>query len=113
LFASNGLAAPRQTALDWISRNESFLARAADDLFELAEPAHHELRTFSYLEAELRRAGFEIESGVAGLPTAFVASFGSGSPSWVSSRFSTPFLERRAPGTGAATTSSGPPISGR
>ena len=58
--ASNGLAAPRQTALDWISRNESFLARAADDLFELAEPAHHELRTSSYLEAELRRAGFEI-----------------------------------------------------
>jgi aminobenzoyl-glutamate utilization protein B len=80
LFASNGLASPRQTALDWISRNESFLARAADDLFELAEPAHHELRTSSYLEAELRRAGFEIESGVAGLPTAFVASFGSGEP---------------------------------
>jgi aminobenzoyl-glutamate utilization protein B len=78
--ASNGLAAFRQTALDWISRNESFLARAADDLFELAEPAHHELRTSSYLEAELRRAGFEIESGVAGLPTAFVASFGSGEP---------------------------------
>ena len=80
VFASNGLAAPRQTALDWISRNESFLARAADDLLELAEPAHHELRTSSYLEAELRRAGFEIESGVAGLPTAFVASFGSGEP---------------------------------
>ena len=78
--ASNGLAAPRQTALDWISRNESFLARAADDLFELAEPAHHELRTSSYLEAELRRGGIEIESGVAGLPTAFVASFGSGEP---------------------------------
>ena len=80
LLASNGLAAPRQTALDWISRNESFFARAADDLFELAEPAHHEVRTSSYLKAELRDAGFEIESGVAGLPTAFVASFGRGEP---------------------------------
>jgi aminobenzoyl-glutamate utilization protein B len=80
LLASNGLANPRETALDWISRNESFLARAADDLFELPEPAHHETRTSSYLQAELRRAGFEIESGVAGLPTAFVASFGRGGP---------------------------------
>jgi len=80
LLASNGLAAPRQTALDWISRNEPFFARAAGDLFEFAEPAHHELRTSSYLKAELRAAGFEIESGVAGLPTAFVASFGRGGP---------------------------------
>jgi aminobenzoyl-glutamate utilization protein B len=52
----------------------------ADDLHERAEPAHHEVATSSYLQDELRRAGFEIESGVAGLPTAFVASFGSGKP---------------------------------
>jgi aminobenzoyl-glutamate utilization protein B len=80
LLASNGLATPRQTALDWISRNEFFLARAAADLFALAEPAHHEVRTSAYLQAELRGAGFEIENGVAGLPTAFVASFGRGKP---------------------------------
>jgi aminobenzoyl-glutamate utilization protein B len=80
LFASSALASPRQTALDWIGRNESFLARVADDLYERAEPAHHEVWTSSYLEAELQSAGFEIESGVAGLPTAFVASFGSGEP---------------------------------
>ncbi len=80
LLASNGFATPRQTALDWISRNESILARSAADLFDLAEPAHHEVRTAAYLQAELRRAGFEIESGVAGLPTAFVASFGRGGP---------------------------------
>ena len=80
LLASNGLASPRQTALDWLTRNDSFLERAAAELFELAEPAHYEVRTSSYLQAELRRSGFEIESGVAGLPTAFVASFGSGEP---------------------------------
>lgn len=80
LLASNGLANPRETALDWISRNESFLARTADDLFELAEPAHREVRTSSYLKSELQRAGFDVESGVAGLPTAFVASYGRGGP---------------------------------
>ena len=30
--------------------------------------------------SKLRDAGFEIESGIAGMPTAFVASFGEGSP---------------------------------
>jgi aminobenzoyl-glutamate utilization protein B len=76
----NALASARETALDWIERNESFLLRAADELYERAEPAHHEFRTSTYLQEELRRAGFEVESGVAGLPTAFVASFGSGEP---------------------------------
>jgi len=80
LLASSVLASPRQTALDWVARNESFLVRVADDLHQWAEPAHHEVRTSSYLKAELRGAGFEIESGVAELPTAFVASFGSGEP---------------------------------
>jgi aminobenzoyl-glutamate utilization protein B len=80
VLASEAAAQPRETALDWISRNESHLLRVADDLHARAEPAHHEVRTSSYLQAELRRAGFGVESGVAGLPTAFVASFGSGRP---------------------------------
>jgi aminobenzoyl-glutamate utilization protein B len=80
LVASNALAEPRETALDWIARNEAYLVRVADDLRARAEPAHHELETSSYLQTELRRAGFEVEVSVAGLPTAFVASFGRGQP---------------------------------
>jgi aminobenzoyl-glutamate utilization protein B len=75
-----GLASPRETALDWVARNEIHLVRFADDLFQRAEPAHHEVQTSSYLAGELQRAGFSIEAGVAGLPTAFVASYGSGDP---------------------------------
>jgi aminobenzoyl-glutamate utilization protein B len=73
-------ASPRDTALDWLSRSETFLARVASDLHQRPEEAHHELRTSSYLAFELERAGFEIHSGVAGLPTAFAASFGRGRP---------------------------------
>jgi aminobenzoyl-glutamate utilization protein B len=80
LFASQAVAGPPETALDWIARNESYLVRVADDLHSRAEPAHQEIQTSSYLQAELRRAGFEVEGGVAGLPTAFVASFGAGKP---------------------------------
>jgi aminobenzoyl-glutamate utilization protein B len=74
------LAPPRETAFDWIASNESFLIRSADELFALPEPGHREARTSSYIQEELRRAGFQIEGGVAGLPTAFVASFGVGKP---------------------------------
>ncbi len=75
-----GSASPRETALDWLSRNETHLARVADDLYQRAEPAHHEFQTSSYLVDELKREGFRIETEVAGLPTAFVASFGGGDP---------------------------------
>ncbi len=46
----------------------------------MPEPAHAEHRTSTYIQNELERAGFEIDSGVASLPTAFVASYGSGRP---------------------------------
>ncbi len=81
LFLASGVpASPRQMALDWLSRNESHLVRTADDIWEIAEPAHHELRTSALLRKELESEGFTVESGVAGLPTSFVASWGSSRP---------------------------------
>jgi aminobenzoyl-glutamate utilization protein B len=74
------IASPRETALDWLSRNESRLVDTADDLWEHPEPAHRELRTSALLKAELSREGFTVQSGIAGLPTAFVASSGSSRP---------------------------------
>jgi aminobenzoyl-glutamate utilization protein B len=74
------LASPRATARVWIEQNESYLIRVTDDLYQRPEPAHQEFETSSYLRAELQRAGFEVDEGVAGLPTAFVASYGSGEP---------------------------------
>ncbi len=38
------------------------------------------IESTSLLQAHLSDAGFHIETGVAGMPTAFVASWGSGSP---------------------------------
>lgn len=74
------LPSPRETALEWLSKNESHLVGISDDLWAHAEPAHHEVETAALLQAELARQGFTIESGIAGLPTAFVASWGSSRP---------------------------------
>jgi aminobenzoyl-glutamate utilization protein B len=55
-------------------------ADVALQIWSLAEVGYQEEQSSGLLQAELRRAGFRVESGVAGMPTAFVATYGSGGP---------------------------------
>ena len=55
-------------------------AGLAHEIWEFAEVGYQEERSAASLKQRLRSAGFSIEEGVAGIPTAFVASYGSGSP---------------------------------
>jgi aminobenzoyl-glutamate utilization protein B len=73
-------AGPKETALAWLAEQHDYLRDVSETLWAMPEPAHAEHRTSTYIQNELERAGFEIESGVASLPTAFVASYGSGPP---------------------------------
>ena len=52
----------------------------ARDLWEFAEVGYQEVKSSTLIKETLAAEGFEIESGVAGIPTAFVASFGSKGP---------------------------------
>lgn len=56
------------------------MAEVSDDLWNWAEPGYLESRSSRLLQEELRGAGFRVEAGVAGMPTAFVAEAGSGGP---------------------------------
>ena len=49
-------------------------------IWELAEVGYKEHKSSALLQAELKAAGFAVETGVAGIPTAFVATYGSGKP---------------------------------
>ena len=82
LVATLYIGAPAQTdsALGWLADNESYLIEVADHLWEIPEAGHQEVETSQYLQGELESAGFDVEVGVAGLPTAFVATYGSGRP---------------------------------
>ena len=51
-----------------------------DMVFSFAELGFHETETSQYLAEILEQEGFHIERGVAGIPTAWVASWGSGKP---------------------------------
>ena len=49
-------------------------------IWEYAELGYQEVRSSELLASELEKEGFRLEKGVAGIPTAFVATYGSGSP---------------------------------
>src|SRR5215813_13694972 len=51
-----------------------------DTVFSFGELAYQEFETSKYLTALLEDNGFTIERGIAGIPTAWVARWGSGHP---------------------------------
>ncbi len=51
-----------------------------DMVFSFAELGFQEVETSKYLTGILEKEGFKVERGVAGIPTAWVATYGSGKP---------------------------------
>ena len=51
-----------------------------DMVFSFAEPGFQEFETSKYLTTILKQNGFTIQEGVAGIPTAWTATWGSGKP---------------------------------
>jgi aminobenzoyl-glutamate utilization protein B len=52
----------------------------AQQIWGFAEVGYQEQRSSALLQTQLRNAGFTVKAGVADIPTAFVASWGSGRP---------------------------------
>lgn len=87
LCISLSLIAPASLAAESGDGLREFLAaRAARDtevarsIWGWAEVGYQEVQSSALLQQELKQAGFRIEAGVAGIPTAFVANAGSGEP---------------------------------
>lgn len=70
----------QHTALQDVARNEAMLKSVNKAIWEFAEVGLEEHRSSALLVKQLQSAGFEVQTGVAKMPTAFVASFGSGKP---------------------------------
>src|SRR3569832_58016 len=51
-----------------------------DTVFSYGELGFQEFETSKYLTGILEKNGFKVERGIAGIPTAFMASWGSGKP---------------------------------
>ena len=63
-----------------IDSNQETYADIAKQIWDWAEVGYQEEKSSQLLQATLEKEGFNIDSGVAGIPTAFVASYGSGEP---------------------------------
>jgi aminobenzoyl-glutamate utilization protein B len=74
------IAALKQEAVRMVDSLRPFTQQVVDMLFSFGELGFQEVETSKYLTNLLERRGFTIERGVAGLPTGWVARWGSGKP---------------------------------
>ncbi len=70
----------KQSLLNSLDKGYNDYKTMALDIWSWAELGYQEERSSKRLQERLRKAGFTVEAGVAGIPTAFVASYGSGKP---------------------------------
>ena len=74
------LSALKQQAVEEVDGMRKFTQVAVDSIFSFAELGFQEFETSQYLTEILKENGFEVEMGMAGIPTAWMARWGSGSP---------------------------------
>ena len=65
------------TAIDGEAK---LVQQMVDSVFSFAEPGFQEVKTSAYLTGILEQNGFTITHGVAGIPTAWTATWGTGGP---------------------------------
>ncbi len=86
LFLVSGLPSPakltkeKEEGFRWIDANSSMITGLSDKIWQYAEVGMEEYQSSRLLADALTKEGFQVERGVAGMPTAFVATFGSGEP---------------------------------
>ncbi len=70
----------KQEVIKSIDSGYSSYSTVANKIWQFAEVGFQETKSSALLQETLSQAGFKIEAGVAGMPTAFVATYGSGKP---------------------------------
>jgi len=74
------LAAYKQEVARDVASRSQFTQQMVDQIFSFAELGFQETETSRYLVDLLRKNGFTLHEGIAGIPTAWVATWGQGKP---------------------------------
>jgi aminobenzoyl-glutamate utilization protein B len=74
------LTAQKTDAARGVDEMAKMAQEMVDSVFSFGELGFQEVETSRYLTSTLEKYGFKIQRGVAGIPTAWVATFGSGKP---------------------------------
>jgi aminobenzoyl-glutamate utilization protein B len=79
-FLCGAAYAQHQQIIQSVDQHAAHFAATSRTIWDYAEMGYHEDKSSALLQKELQAAGFRIQAGVADEPTAFVASYGQGSP---------------------------------
>ncbi len=74
------ITALKKEAIAEVDKLKDLSQQMVDQVFSYGELGFQEFETSKYLIGILKQHGFTVEEGVAGMPTAFIASWGSGKP---------------------------------
>lgn len=75
-----GNSKEKRFAIDLVEQNREAIARLGDNIFYFAELGMQEFETSGLMIDLLEREGFAIERNLSGIPTGFMATYGSGKP---------------------------------
>src|SRR5499433_810928 len=79
-FGQTSLSEDKQALADHVDKNAKLAQVMVDTVFSFGELGFQEIETSKYLTSILEKEGFRVERGLAGIPTAFMATWGSGRP---------------------------------
>lgn len=80
--AAHAQASPelKQEAAAQVDARAQLVQQMVDTIFSYGEPGFEEVRTSEYVTKILEQNGFTIKRGIAGVPTAWTATWGEGGP---------------------------------
>ena len=64
----------------WIDDQQDYFIQLSNKIWYFAETGYQEFKSAKLLADRLESVGFQVDRGIADIPTAFVASYGSGQP---------------------------------
>lgn len=77
---AEGNSSLKEEVLAGVEARAKLVQEMVDSIFSFAEPGFQEFKTSEYITSILEANGFVIEHGVAGIPTAWTATWGEGGP---------------------------------
>ncbi|MCB0632811.1 MAG: amidohydrolase [Saprospiraceae bacterium] len=79
-YSEDQLSSLKEKSFDQIESGFKGYGEMAQEIWNYAEVGYQEYKSSELLQHKLKEAGFTVEAGVAEIPTAFVATYGSGKP---------------------------------
>lgn len=79
-FSQKKMNKTKRAIIASVEKHEANLIQISNEIWSLAEEAFQENKSSKILSDYAEKQGFTVARGVAGMPTAFVATYGSGKP---------------------------------